>query len=296
MANENGASKGEHPKKQIIRSPKYPIITLPDALNKAKIIYNHDKRAGTTAEVIYSHLGFKKKTGPAGRILSALRQYGLLDRKGNTYHISDRAWKIFILPEGDPEREKLIRDAAIRPLLFKELVAQYPDGLPSDATIRSYLIIHKGFNENTVSQFLKVFKAALDIAKPFEEGYTTDASDVEDDEDTEEDEQEMTTPAAEMRGQGGRSSAPPRYSSSPSNPAGQTPLPADGFQFQISERSVNVLFNGLVTQEAIKKLIKYLEISVDDFPTKKELEQARSRIEVDQKLEETEQELNEGAE
>jgi hypothetical protein len=49
-----------------------------------------------------------------------------------------------------------------------------------------------------------------------------------------------------------------------------------------------------VTQEAIKKLIKYLEISVDDFPSKKELEQARTRAEVDRALDETERELNEG--
>lgn len=36
---------------------------------------------------------------------------------------------------------------------------------------------------------------------------------------------------------------------------------------------VHVLFEGTVTQEAIQKLIKYLNLAVDDYPTKKQPEE-----------------------
>ena len=153
-----------------------------------------------TADVMVSHLGFKTRTGPANRTLAALRQYGLLEKVGKNYAVSERAWKALILPDEAPERMKLIQEIALRPALFRELLGLYPDGLPSDATLRSYLILNKGFNENTVGQFIKVFKAAIDIAKPFDNGYTADDySDNEDDEESEDfnEEASMETSASQ---------------------------------------------------------------------------------------------------
>lgn len=201
MADQNpvASSVVGTPKKQIIRSPKYPLITISDAIDKARVIYNHDKKAGTPAQVIFNHLGHKKKTGPAGRTLSALQQYGLLDRQGINYHITDAAWKIFVLPEDSEERAELIRTAALKPSLFRELVALYRDGLPSDATLKSYLILNKGFNENTVGHFIKVFKAALAIAKQFDGKYNIDANAESEEDDFEEDENMYETPSNSQR-------------------------------------------------------------------------------------------------
>lgn len=159
-------------KKQVIRSPKYPLITITDAIAKTRVIYQYEKKAKTTAAVALGHLGYNTQTGAAARVLSALQQYGLIDKTDGQYHVSDQAFRIFNLPEGDLERTKLMREAALKPTLFKELLSKYPDGLPSDATLKSYLIINKDFNENSVDYFFKVFKASINLARPFDEDYT----------------------------------------------------------------------------------------------------------------------------
>src|SRR5438046_1693739 len=125
------------PKKTVVKGPKWPGLTFTDALAKAKTIYNHEKRNATTADVMLGHLGVKAGTGRANRILAALRAYGLVQRlAGGNYKISDKAWKmIVVLPDDSPERQQLIREAALSPSLFKEILAAYPDELPSDGTL-----------------------------------------------------------------------------------------------------------------------------------------------------------------
>jgi hypothetical protein len=208
-------------KKKVVRSPKWPSLTFKEALDKAKLIYEHEHRAATTPAVIYQHLGFKKKTGPAGRTLSALGQYGLLDKKEKgSYAVSDKAFRLFHLPEDSPERGQIQRDLALRPALFKEIIAKYKaTGLPSDSTLKSYLVLDRGFNANTVEPFLKVFQAAISIAKPFDGTYTPPDPEEEDEEEEEEELDGFDPPEEQPRG---KSALPPP----PPPPAkGQLPFP-----------------------------------------------------------------------
>lgn len=204
---------GKAPKKGPLRSPKYPSLTFADAETKAKLIYQAERRSPTTANVIYQHLGFKKKTGPAGRAVSALRQYGFLEESGGQFRVSERAHRYFNLPEDNPERESIKRELAMKPRLFKEIVAHYADGLPSDATLKSYLVLEKDFNENSVEQFIRGLKAAIAIAKPYDAGYTPS----DDSDDDEQDESEEETMDAQVERKGGEPPPPPAK--------GQLPFP-----------------------------------------------------------------------
>jgi len=77
--------------KRSIRSPKYPGLTFTDALERIRIIYKEDRRSPATAQVVLRHLGLTAGSGPANRILSALKQYGLLDDLAGHGH-ADRAF------------------------------------------------------------------------------------------------------------------------------------------------------------------------------------------------------------
>lgn len=158
------------------RSPSYPYINLGEAIAHARAIYQQEKRTPTSAAVIAAHIGFPKLTGPAGRVLSALKQYGLLDDNEGKLRLSDAAFKILMLQDGSVEREELIKKAGLKPQLFKELLnhykVYYPEDLPSDATLREYLIFQKKFNPTWVDQFIRIFKTTLDLAKPWGDGYT----------------------------------------------------------------------------------------------------------------------------
>src|SRR2546428_186372 len=97
--------------KRSIRSPKYPRLTFTDALERIRIIYREDRRSPATAQVVLRPLGLTAGSGPANRILSALKQYGLLDDLAGQLRVSDAAFKMLTLSESSPERAKLIGEA-----------------------------------------------------------------------------------------------------------------------------------------------------------------------------------------
>jgi hypothetical protein len=147
------------------RSPNYPMFSLKDAIDKVRLVYQHEKRNFTTSAVIQKDIGYKEGTGPAGRAVSALKQYGLLEERSGTYGLSDKGFLFTYADESSPERVSALRDAALKPLIFKELIDLYPSGLPSDATLRAHLVGKKGFNPSTVDDFIRIFKETVSLAK-----------------------------------------------------------------------------------------------------------------------------------
>lgn len=152
-------------KRHVQRSPNYPVISLDEALKRIDVVFQKEKRATTTAPVILKHLGYKvERGGLGGRTLSALRQYGLLEEKDGNYKISDLAYSLLHLT-GSSERAALLRQAALKPAVFKEVISHYREGLPSDETLRSYLIMKRGFNPDSVGKFIRVFRETAELAK-----------------------------------------------------------------------------------------------------------------------------------
>lgn len=155
------------------RSPNFPSIPLADALQKARILYDKDKRAQSSLTTILTHLGFGQKlSGSAGRVISALRQFGLIEETGAQYRVSEGAVRIFTLSDGAPERLAAIQAAARKPQIYREVLANYEDGLPSDANLRDFLILKKKFNPDSVDTFIRSFKATIEFAKLTEGDYS----------------------------------------------------------------------------------------------------------------------------
>lgn len=146
------------------RSPAYPVIPLNEAIEKIETIYKHDKRAFTSHDALFSILEYKKG-GFAGRVISALQQFGLLERQEGKYRVSEAGFQIVNLPKDDPQRIELIRRAALTPSLFFKLVNLYEGELPSDATLKSHLIMSEGFNPDSVDRFISALRETLDFAK-----------------------------------------------------------------------------------------------------------------------------------
>lgn len=158
------------------RSPGFPIIPIDEAINRVRAIFNQDKRAFTTSEAILSHLGYKagaQRSGTAGRVIAALKQYGLLDEKSGQFRVSDLAFKILHLPDDSEERANLISEAALTPPLFQRVLAHYQGELPSDATLRSHLILNERFNPDSVDSFIRVLRETIVVANPSADDYTT---------------------------------------------------------------------------------------------------------------------------
>lgn len=264
------------------RSPISPIIPIDDAIEKVRQVYVKDKRAFTDFKTLADHIGYKVKNkgGTAGRAVSALKQYGLLEERAGQYRISEAAWKILEMEEGSEERTRLIKEAALRPPMIRKVFSINDGELPSDATLRNYLLFTEGFNTDTAANFIRVLRRTKELVNPLPEDYNSG----------EESEGASSPPS-------GGSPVPSQQS--PQRPTGmlsaeaqreilkgsaygamhtllsQTPATSEGLNFQVSENSINVSFNGTVTQELIRKLIKHLEINIEDFPTKAELQRPK---------------------
>ncbi|MCI0557696.1 MAG: hypothetical protein MN733_04320 [Nitrososphaera sp.] len=151
-------------KRSVRRSPSYPILSLEDAIAQIRVIYE-ERRLPGRPDVILKHLNLTAESGSANRILSALRQYELLeDRPGGVLHVSDAAFKIIALSDGNPERAQAIRDAALKPVIVREVLKAYPDGLPFETNLHDFLVNDKAFNPDAVSFFSKVLPANLAFA------------------------------------------------------------------------------------------------------------------------------------
>jgi hypothetical protein len=155
------------------RSPISPIIPIDEAIEKARLIYAKDKRAFTDFKTLSEHIGYKVKYkgGTAGRMLSALKQYGLLDEKAGQFRISEMAWKILEMDESLEERTRLIKTAALRPPMIRKVLKIYDGELPSDSTLRNYLLFTEGFNTDSAANFIKVLRRTVELVKPYPADY-----------------------------------------------------------------------------------------------------------------------------
>jgi hypothetical protein len=152
------------------RSPGYPAINLEEALDKAKVMYQHDKRSSTTTAVLSSHWNYRATSSGAKLALAALKKFGLLDpvghKKSGQVKLSDLALHILLdTQEDSPEREKAIKTAALNPDIHRELWARWGPDIPSDATVKTYLVLEKGFNDVAVEDFLQEYKQTISFAK-----------------------------------------------------------------------------------------------------------------------------------
>lgn len=146
------------------RSPGYPVIPLGEAIKKAETVFQQDKRAFTTPDAIISHLGYKKG-GSARRVVSALRQYGLLDEESGKYRVSELGFKIMHLSETSEERLRLVREAALNPPIIGRVIEAFEGELPSDATLKEHLILTEKFNPDSVELFIGILRETVALVK-----------------------------------------------------------------------------------------------------------------------------------
>ena len=149
-----------------IRSPSFPFISLPEALERARAFYEKEHRHETEPEVAVRHWGYSPRSSGGNQTLAALRAFGLVEMVGEgKVRLTERTVRILLDErEESPEREQLLRQAALSPALHSRIWERYKGVLPSDATLRLYLVADEGFNENSVDDFIAELKETLESA------------------------------------------------------------------------------------------------------------------------------------
>jgi hypothetical protein len=142
------------------RSPSFPFIPLPKAIERARSISEAHKRQPARLPAIAETWGYGTKSSGLLQTVAALKAFGLMEDMGSGEDrkvlLSDLAWRI--LHDTRPgAREQAIQDAALRPRLIAEYAQQWLPDRPSDSHCISELHLDRGFTADAAKLFLRVF-------------------------------------------------------------------------------------------------------------------------------------------
>ena len=159
------------------RSRSYPSIGLPEAIQRARAIFQKSGKAPTTEAAIVTEWGFSGVHGTSGRLLSALRQYGLLEKRDDSLMaLTRRALTILLEPSESVERSEAIKKAAQEPTMFTEIAEAFPDGIPSNEGLVLRLVRDPnwGFSPKGAEQLVAVLRETLDLVGAPDGRYSTE--------------------------------------------------------------------------------------------------------------------------
>lgn len=244
------------------RSPRYPQLSLEDAIERVEKVYRAERTHKVEKKAIAKDLGYSSLNGASTSLISTLKGYGLLAEDKEGVNVTEDAVTLLRAPEDDSKKVEVLRRAAFTPKVFAELQEAYGDDLselPSETTL-SYRLEKRGFLEKAASEVIRIYRDNLELVSQSSAEYT--ATETVDQQPVE---------ASQMETQQQNSVPPVR-----SIPSGFAVADQESFtetlQYRISGDSrVRLLFDGMVTQEAIEKLISYLQLGKDDFPSRFDL-------------------------
>jgi hypothetical protein len=156
-------------KKLRTRSPAYPYIDLRAALEKAAVLWKVEGRHPAVVNVVMQHWGYKEESSTGYSCVAALKKFGLVDHEGmgETRQIRLSGLALAILLDDDPnsaDRQEALKTAALAPRIHAELWEKYGPDLPSDQSLKRYLVLEKNFNEAAVDELLEEYKLTMSFA------------------------------------------------------------------------------------------------------------------------------------
>lgn len=156
-----------------VRSPNYPQISLSDAVTRVSQVFGKERQHAAPRQVVLKHLGYSSINGASLGTLSGIAKYGLLERVGEDYRVSDRAMTILYPPSPEAKAEAL-NAAAREPSLFSEIFEHFGGVLPSDDNLQSYLI-RKGFADSGAKAVIRVLRDTMEFVMPQSAAATSQA-------------------------------------------------------------------------------------------------------------------------
>jgi len=146
------------------RSPNYPSLTLEQACERVRQVYEQEHTHAAPREVVAQALGYNGLNGSSLSVIGALAAYGLLEKAGTgTLKVSPDAVSVLELDEGHPQRCEALERLAFGPKLFADLKERFGETLPSDVNLKHFLIQEKDFLPKAAMDVIRVYRANLEL-------------------------------------------------------------------------------------------------------------------------------------
>jgi hypothetical protein len=166
---ETQANQPSPNSKTRMRSPAYPFFGLGEAIKKARDLWDAQRNGEGHLDSVVHALGYNGRNGASLRAIAALNHFGLTEESGSKdnrrIRLTDLAQDIIHLPDEDEKKVSSLKKAALMPTIHQVLWERYQSTLPSDATIKSFLIRDKSYNESATLDVIKNYRESFDIAK-----------------------------------------------------------------------------------------------------------------------------------
>ncbi|HXB27468.1 MAG TPA: hypothetical protein VNV25_22250 [Gemmatimonadaceae bacterium] len=154
------------------RGVKNPSDTLQEAETMLQHVREQVGFGPASREVLAEALGYRGISGTSGRKVAALSHYGLLERAGSGYRISDLG-KQLLMPKEPSERGRALAVAARTPALYQRLWARYQGG-PLPALLPNLLVREHGVNQRSADEVAKIFRETMQFAGLLRNGIMQD--------------------------------------------------------------------------------------------------------------------------
>ena len=145
-----------------IRSPAYPAVPLRDAISNVKKIEAAYRRSSVDREAAAKLIGYSGLSGPANKTLAALAQYGLVERAGKGEMRVTALAQAVLHPDNEAEKRRALREAAFGSGLFQELQERWPNMVPPEDGVVTYLY-RQGFNQSAIKPAARAYLQTLSL-------------------------------------------------------------------------------------------------------------------------------------
>ncbi|MFN3475739.1 MAG: hypothetical protein ACK4ZW_16995 [Blastomonas sp.] len=159
------------------RSPSYPGLPLNQAVDLVEKIHRTCRTNIISREDAAKEMGYSGLTGRSLKVLSGLLQFGLLEKAGKgDVKVTRRAVEILHgIDQADRDEAKM--EAALAPQLFRDIHERFPEGIPPESAIRSFLIKQDFMDVAigpAINAFLETYRWVEDIRESEIHGHGTD--------------------------------------------------------------------------------------------------------------------------
>lgn len=239
------------------RSPNYPRLSLREAIEQVRKVYDAEFVYPVDKDAVARALGFKNVNGAALSIINPLRKYGLLQDEGkDEVRVSKDAVEI-LFPQDDARRAEIVQRLAFTPKPLNDFYETWNGYPPSLEDLRDELE-DRGFLERAVDEVMRIYYDNLEFVFEKATEYTSA------DEQVNEQSSEVEV-QSHQSANGSDASRTPESTVSVAKSPEQTPL-KELLHVLARGRQVHLYVDGDITQETIDRIIAHLELIKEDLP------------------------------